>query len=215
MFKELVFPKDIIPLKIGDYVYHNGSLAKILAYYATSELHDKLFVKGYTIEMAKGKGGHTESSYSYNEYGERVCFPQNNAWYAFFENCSTPEFTVLKESLKDFDVVILKNGQMMYKYRHTFIAADESDTVIFLNLNLYDNNLENYACSLKDVMQIWTPKSDTNVNEFLNTLRDTSNRNFLIANFNLRWQRMDTVEITMDDIAKKFGIPVEQLKIKK
>jgi hypothetical protein len=31
----------------------------------------------------------------------------------------------------------------------------------------------------------------------------------------LIWERKEFVEITMDQIAEKFGIPVEQLKIKK
>lgn len=214
MFKELVFPKDITPLKIGDYVYHNGSLAKILAYYATSELYDKLFVKGYTIETTK-EAGHAADLYSYNEYGEKVSFPQNNAWYALFRNCSASEFTVLKESLKDFDAVVLRNGHKMYKYSHAFIATDEKDPLIFINLNLYNNNLECSSDSRKDVMQVWRPKSTTKVNEFLNVMRNTSGNCDMNEYFNLQWQRKETVEITMDDIAKKFGIPVEQLKIKK
>jgi hypothetical protein len=38
----------------------------------------------------------------------------------------------------------------------------------------------------------------------------------LSGNFlKLLWERKKEVELTMDEIAKKFGVPVENLKIKK
>lgn len=48
----------------------------------------------------------------------------------------------------------------------------------------------------------------------IETIYDLSDSNFLTGGIKL-WEKPKEIVLTMDEIAKKFGIPVEQLRIKK
>jgi len=112
------------------------------------------------------------------------------------------EFT--KDDLKIGYVVQLRNGE--YE-----IVMNSIDGVVLMNMGSY-SYLDSYEKDLKccgllgkyDVIKVWGFVSDVRQSLFIGTIsRD------------LLWERKEPKELTMQEIADKFGVDVKDLKIKK
>lgn len=75
--------------------------------------------------------------------------------------------------------------------------------VLSLPLEHYFSDLYCKGDSDRDIMKVYQVKSFYGI---LDIIKDSS--------LELIWERKEPVEITMDQIAEKFGIPVELIKIK-
>jgi len=78
----------------------------------------------------------------------------------------------------------------------SWIDLDNCDLLLF---NSYSSNY--------DIMRVY----NIDKNKFKGSLSEVFNEECLI----LLWERKEEIELTLEDIAKKFGIEVEQIRIKK
>ena len=74
----------------------------------------------------------------------------------------------------------------------------------FMLVERYENDLSFEGCSTNDIVKVYSiRKTKTNMYSYSTNDRD------------LLFERKEPKELTMQEIADKFGIPVDQLKIKK
>lgn len=125
-----------------------------------------------------------------------------------------------KCELKDFDLVTLRNGDNYFKWGDLFIAT-EGPSIIDGILMSFKDDLTFVSGEDLDIMRVkrFCPPNSagvlvTNLHYFM--------RNMLLPRPDLAmymkviWERKpEVMEVTIDEIAKKFGVPVENLKIKK
>lgn len=131
----------------------------------------------------------------------------------------------LRDHLPQYEVITLNDLQMkkqdiqlgmVIEYhcgkRALVISVNDnillSDNSGFMRLKEYNDDLlvidRHNTSDMWDIDKIFKVTVECSIDTMLNG-------NFL----KLLWERQKEVELTMDEIAKKFGIPVEQLKIKK
>jgi hypothetical protein len=94
------------------------------------------------------------------------------------------------------------------EYRDSrYLLSLKRDTI--LSINNYNRDLERISgnsCRDNDIVKV---VESSDVNTLIESFREEKIEGVLI------WERPEEVELTMDEIAAKFNIPVEQLKIKK
>ena len=72
-------------------------------------------------------------------------------------------------------------------------------------LDNFDDDLKSFLGNVAyDIVKVYNPNS----NRYFGQISGMSNSDLI-------WERVDIVELTMEDIAEKFGIDVNNLKIKK
>lgn len=92
-----------------------------------------------------------------------------------------------------------------YKSGEKRIVLPDLEGNLFLSeINNFKSTLINFTNEL-EIYRIYKIKNKTYLNCLLNYNNDLE----------LIWEKPKEVELTMQEIADKFGIPVEQLKIKK
>lgn len=120
----------------------------------------------------------------------------------------------------NFDLVTLRNGDNYFKWRDMFIATEVSSTVGRI-LQSFKDDLTNAFNRDLDIMRVRRFCPPDNAELFAVINLHSFMCNMLLPGPNLEmymkviWERVETKEVTMDEIAKKFGVPVENLKIKK
>lgn len=83
-----------------------------------------------------------------------------------------------------------------------------SSTDFWIGISKYDSNLINSTSNENTINKIIKPRLGYSMKTYMTDLAAVS--------YNVIWERpKEIVELTMDEIADKFGISVEQLKIKK
>ena len=105
----------------------------------------------------------------------------------------------------------LKPGMVVENKQCVRFLVAEMNSKLFLlgyhgfdNLCNYNEDLTNTVSEILSICKIYQPKDGSSFETLL-----TSRKGDLI------WERPEEVILTMQKIADKFGIPVEQLKIKK
>jgi hypothetical protein len=116
-----------------------------------------------------------------------------------------------KSDLRTGMMIETRNG----KKALVMLGCDDGDNLVCVDMNddsttycplrFYNENLKISAmnCTEDDIVKVYRSLPNCEMVSFKQTSKD------------LIWERKEFVEITMDQIAEKFGIPVEQLKIKK
>lgn len=119
----------------------------------------------------------------------------------------------IKEMEKEFTLGDLKPGMVIeYRNENRRLVVLINNKLHFINDCDYLDNIEdNYKEDLTciggrdfDIMKIYRVHSIAGINYLLD-----------ISNKELIWERKEIKEYTMQEIADKLGIPVEQLRIKK
>lgn len=114
--------------------------------------------------------------------------------------------------LKNFDVITTRDGRRMFVYDKIFINIDYSTDVVFRTN--FDLNMENNTQSKYDIMKV--ERLDC---EYRCLYLDAAMERYLKKTSDFKYktvyQRIETTELTMQQIADRFGVPVESLKIKK
>lgn len=116
-----------------------------------------------------------------------------------------------KENLKPMMVIKMRDGSisLVHEYKGEFVFTD-------INGNDYSmsSGYENKDGLLKDdetpefePIEIYEPKYAHSLSVLLGEKS--------LEYYNLIWKESQSVEVTMQEIADKFGVPVENLKIKK
>lgn len=125
-----------------------------------------------------------------------------------------------KDELMNFDLVTLYNGQRYFVWKNHLVSLNPSWTTPIIPILQYSEDLLHPYEEWKVIMEVrrYCPveKDDTTVTSlhaFMNNMLipgKISSRYMKVI-----WKRGEVKEVTMDEIAKKFGVPVENLKIKK
>lgn len=119
-----------------------------------------------------------------------------------------------KEDLQDFDIIITRENKSYFVYNNSLVKID-GDVLETLNLDNYEDNLQraDYRHNY-DIMKVLRYGSETQVYNLSGFMAHFLRLN-LPTFHKIIFERKEFTEVTMDEIAKKFGVPVEQLKIKK
>ena len=162
-----------------------------------------------------------ESGDSYVEYPrfldheDETCYNFNNGLYSYKNWYKNRDYTILKwedfmekkftkDDLKVGMLVVVRCG---YKY---LVAKNDNEGMFFTNEDRWTeyktkhNDMKSSICEDFDIMEVYSMPSK-NRNAF----------NYSTENRTLLFERQESKELTMQEIADKFGIPVDQLKIKK
>lgn len=107
---------------------------------------------------------------------------------------------------KEFDVNKLEVGMIVeYKSGERSLVLSDSKGNLFLSgVNYFKPSIFKFIDEY-EIYKVYKIKNKTYLNNLLNYNSDLE----------LIWEKPIEVELTMQEIADKFGIPVEQLKIKK
>lgn len=125
-----------------------------------------------------------------------------------------------KYELMNFDLVTLRNGDNYFKWRDILIATEATSAAGRI-LQTFNDDLTNTFDKDLDIMRVrrFCPPNNTGVlvaiglHYFMNQML-TPGPN-LEKYMKVIWERVETKEVTMDEIAKKFGVSVRNLRIKK
>ena len=129
----------------------------------------------------------------------------------------------LREHLPEYEVITLNDLQMKkqdiqlgmvveYHCGKRALVISVNNEVLFSDTNGY-MRLKDYD---DDLLVIDSNSNKWDIDKIFKVTVESSISTMLNSNFlKLLWERQKEVELTMDEIAEKFGIPVEQLKIKK
>lgn len=120
----------------------------------------------------------------------------------------------------NFDLVTLYNGQRYFVWKDFLISLHPSWTTPSIPISQYSEDLLHPYEGWKVIMEVrrYCPIEEghttvTSLHAFMNNMLipgKISSRYMKVI-----WKRDEVKEVTMDEIAKKFGVPVENLKIKK
>lgn len=121
-----------------------------------------------------------------------------------------------KSDFKTFDIVTLCNGTKYFYFNELLIPINKVDSI--LSFGFYDDYLTrifsgetpyDIMCVIRwnDECQIWN-----HIDDFIDKFLE---KNEHYANFDVIFQRQKALELTIDDIAKKFNVSPSQIKIKK
>lgn len=117
-------------------------------------------------------------------------------------------FTYKRKNImeKEFDVTKLEVGMIVeYKSGDRRIVLSDSEGNLFLSgLDRFKDSIHCYMREF-EIYKVYKIKKTSNLN---NLLTDCDM-------LELIWEKPKKVELTMQEIADKFGIPIELLKIKK
>lgn len=152
---------------------------------------------------------------NYNEYLEETCYSFNRGKFGYTSLYKKRDYTILKwEDFmeKEFTKDDLKVGMLVvvrcgYKY---LVAKNDNEGMFFTNeegwteYNTKHNDMRSAMCEDFDIMKVYSMPSKN---------RDAFN--YSTENRTLLFERKEPKELTMQEIADKFNIPVDQLKIKK
>ena len=162
-----------------------------------------------------------ENSASYIKYPrfsdllDETCYNFNNGSYSYMDWYKYRDYTILewedfmeKEFTKDdLNVGMLVVVRCGYKY---LVAKNDNEGMFFTNEDGWTecktkhNNMKSAVCEDFDIMKVYSMPS-----------RNRDAFNYSTENRKLLFERKEPKELTMQEIADKFGIPVDQLKIKK
>lgn len=191
--------------RIGDKVLYRGKPTAIIAYCIDG-------FSNYTIKY-NGLHSHKGSAFSVDEFGNPLKFDDHSAYYVLEK-----ELTLIKSNtmtlndLKNFDIITTRDGRKMFVYEKIFINIDCSTDAVFRTN--FDLNMKNNTQSKYDIMKV--ERLDC---EYRCLYLDAAMERYLKKTSDFRYktvyERVETTELTMQQIADKFGISVEQLKIKK
>lgn len=120
-----------------------------------------------------------------------------------------------KSQFETFDIVTLRNGIKYFYFNRELIPINKADSV--LSLDFYNDDLTRIFSGETnyDIMRVIRWDDVCAVDSLSYFIDKILNDTEYFARFLTIFERKEFTEVTMDEIAKKFGVPVEQLKIKK
>lgn len=120
------------------------------------------------------------------------------------------------EFLKEAERLMNKNSNIM-----KINGIEIKPGMVIIGTDCHNRNQIEVAFPIKDGVGFisYTEQGCWNYNKLCNIkdiveIRDIS-KNHILTDGEILWSKHDYVEVTMDEIAKKFNVNVEQLKIKK
>lgn len=196
-----------LPLKVGDKVtwWNDNKTHTIVGYYFSNGFNNYNSIYGYVIDNIS-KQGHKAFCYGYDKEGNHLKLNNFTNIYVSMYNVklinteNMKEFT--KNDLKAGMIVELNNGNRYLLVNDTLIGTEG-----YMILSKYNDDLihKKYEYSINKVYLKEDYCWGLGFNENLRTLRNTT----------LLWERPKVIEMSVEEIAEKLGIPANQLRIKK
>lgn len=191
--------------RIGDKVLYQGKPTEIIAYSISGNTD-------YTIRL-HSPYAHRGSIFSVDEFGNPLIFDDCSAFYVLEEELILIENnTMTINDLKNFDILTLRNGRQVFVYNDLFISIKDDSYIVFKSS--YNANLLNDNYTERDIMKVERMNDETYVRDMNRFMYNYLQRSADII-YKTIYERVETTELTMQQIADKFGVPVETLKIKK
>lgn len=122
-----------------------------------------------------------------------------------------------KSDFKTFDIVFLRNNRKYFYFNDLLISTNNIDSI--LELGFYNDGLTRKALYEKDydIMRVIRWDDSYNVqhlSDFIDKILDSNDSEYF-AKFKIIFERKETLELTIDDIAKKYNVSPNQIRIKK
>lgn len=191
--------------RIGDKVLYQGKPTEIIAYSISGNTD-------YTIRW-HSPYAHRGNIFSVDEFGNPLVFDDCSAFYVLEEELTLIENnTMTINDLNNFDILTLRNGRQVFVYNDLFISIKDDSYIVFKSS--YNANLLNDNYTERDIMKVERMNDETYVRDMNRFMYNYLQRSADII-YKTVYERVETTELTMQQIADKFGVPVEQLKIKK
>lgn len=191
--------------RIGDKVLYQGKPTEIIAYNTNGSTE-------YTIRW-DSLFSHKGDLFSVDEFGNPLKFDDHSAFYVLEENLTLIENnTMTLNDLKNFDIVTTRDNRELFVYNDIFINIDDSSNIIFRSG--FKPNMQHDSWSEADIMKVERMNDNTKITSVDRFMYNYLNKCADII-YKTVYKRVETTELTMQQIADKFGIPVETLKIKK
>lgn len=191
--------------RIGDKVLYQGKPTEIIAYVSDGNAE-------YTIKWYSSNS-HTGSTFSIDEFGNSLVFDYKSALYV-----SENELTLIKSNtmtlndLKNFDIITTRDKKQWFVYNDIFINIYDSTRILFKSN--FNSNMQHGTWHCNDIMKVERMHDSTYVRHIDRFMYNYLNKCADII-YKTVYERVETTELTMQQIADKFGVPVETLKIKK
>lgn len=163
----------------------------------------------------KWKSGKSYKINNWILYKEHMCYVFNDNMFISKDDAIDDGYKILKwEDFmeKEFTLSDLKVGMLVVlRDERKYLIARTIDNELvgtrdsgYMHIDRYENDLSFEGCSTNDIVEVYNiKKSKKHMYSY-----STDDRELL-------FQRKEPKELTMQEIADKFNIPVEQLKIKK
>lgn len=191
--------------RIGDKVLYRGESTEIIAY-CIGENSD------YTIRL-HSLGSHKGSTFSVDEFGNPLAFDDCSAFYVSEMDLTLIENnTMTLNDLKNFDIITTRDKKQWFVYNDIFIDIYNSTRILFKSNFNSDMQHDTWHC--QDIMKVERMNDNTHVTSVACFMYNYLSKCGDII-YKTVYERVETIELTMQQIADKFGIPVETLKIKK
>ena len=117
-----------------------------------------------------------------------------------------------KSDFKTFDIIFLRNNKRYFYFRNLLIPINNNDPE--LSLDFYNDNLTRKELYEKDydIMRIIRWDDPYNVWSLSDIIAKVSED---FAKFETIFERGEILELTIDDIAEKYNVSPNQIRIKK
>lgn len=191
--------------RIGDKVLYQGKPTEIIAYCIGGNAD-------YTIQLYSSRS-HRGSTLSVDEFGNPLEFDECSAFYVSERDLTLIESNIMTPNdLKNFDIVTTRDKKQWFVYNDIFIEIYDSTRILFKSN--FNSDMQHNTWHCQDIMKVERLDVelhclylDAAMNRYLKKASD--------FRYETVYERVETTELTMQQIADKFGVPVETLKIKK
>ena len=114
--------------------------------------------------------------------------------------------------LKNFDIITTRDTRQWFVYDNVFINIYRSDRILLRSS--FNSNMLHVSWRSNDIMKVERMDDETYVRDIeyfmFNYLKRNGDGEYMTV-----YQRIETIELSMQQIADKFGVPVELLKIRR
>lgn len=203
--------KTKLSLKIGDKVTYtrDNKIHTIVGYFFIKGFNNYDCGYGYVIDNVSVTLSCGTLIHGYDKEGRQLNLNTKNIRYVFEENIKL----ITDENMKEFTKKDLKTGMIVElnnQERYLVLNDVLLGSLDRIYLSHYENNLK-YKIKyfdLNSINKVYSMNTSSWGEGFERTLRNVDEYSTLI------WERPKVVELSMEEIANKLGIPVNQLRIK-
>lgn len=120
-----------------------------------------------------------------------------------------------KSDFKTFDIVTLRDGTKCFYFNEHLIPINNMNSI--LALKFYDDDLTRPYSDEKDydIMRVIRWDDSYDVKHLSDFIDKVLNNSVYFARFKTIFERKETLELTIDDIAEKYNVSPNQIRIKK
>ena len=120
-----------------------------------------------------------------------------------------------KSDFKTFDIVTLRNNTKCFYLNECLISTNDVNTIFSLKFYKEDLTREFSDEEEYDIMRVirWDDSYNIwNLSDFIDKVLNDSED---LTKFKTIFEREETLELTIDDIARKYNVSPNQIRIKK